>query len=189
MTRMMAVAALALAAACGGQGGAPADAPAPQAGASTLPEGVIMGGGGPNVFVLLGARQQLSLTSGQVTTLDSINRLWSLRNDSLQRQLRAPRERTEIPIVRPVLEQMAVNNDAANRLVEGVLSTEQRRIACTLPVAQDRPTYVTATAPGTTRAGGRNGLGQRARRDTVPSPRTARGWPWCGAATAADSAG
>lgn len=191
-TRMMAVAALALAAACGGQGGAPADAPALQAGASALPEGVIMGGGGPNVFVLLGARQQLALSSGQVTALDSIGRLWSVRNDSLQRQLRAPRERTEIPLVRPVLEQMAVNNDAANRLVEGVLTAEQRRIACTLPIAQaDRrgPARVTAPAPGTTRAGGRNGLGQRARRDTVTGTRMRRGWSWCATAAAADSAG
>jgi hypothetical protein len=192
MTRMMAVAVLALAAACGGQGGAPADAPAPQAGAPALPEGVITGGGGPNVFALLGARQQLALTSAQVTSLDSIGRLWSVRNDSLQRQLRVPRERTEIPVVRPVLEQMAVNNDAANRLVENVLNAEQRRIACTLPVVQtDRrgPSYTTAPPPGTTRAGGRNGLGQRARRDTVPGTRMRRGWPWCGAATAADSAG
>lgn len=192
MTRMMAVAALALAAACGGQGGAPADAPAPRAGAPALPEGVLMGGGGPNVFALLGARQQLSLTSPQVTALDSIGRLWSVRNDSLQRQLRAPRERTEIPVVRPVLEQMAVNNDAANRMVQDVLTPEQRRIACTLPVAQAdrRPAYATAPAPGTTRAGGRNGLGQRARRDTVPTTlRMRRGWPWCGAAAAADSAG
>ncbi len=192
MTRMMAVAALALAAACGGQGGAPADAPAPQAGAPVLPEGMITGGGGPNVFVLLGARQQLSLTSAQVTALDSIGRVWSVRNDSLQRQLRAPRERTEIPVVRPVLEQIAVNNDAANRMVQGVLSAEQQRIACTLPVVQtDRrgPAYATAPAPGTTRAGGRNGIGQRARRDTVSTLRMRRGWSWCGAATAADSAG
>jgi hypothetical protein len=187
---MMAVAALALAAACGGQGGAPADAPAPQASAAALTE--IRGGGGPNVFVLLGARQQLSLTSAQVTALDSIGRLWSVRNDSLQRQLRAPRERTEIPVVRPVLEQMAENNEAANRMVEGVLNGEQRRIACTLPVAEAdrrRPTYVTAPAPGTTRPGGRNGLGQRARRDTVPTTLLRRGWPWCGAGVAADTAG
>jgi hypothetical protein len=189
-TRMMAAAALVLAAACGGQAAPPEEGPAPS---QVRADGVsvVVGGGGPNVFVLIGARERLSLTGMQVTELDSIGRLWSVRNDSLQRQLRDTRGgRTDLGAVRPVLERMAENNGTANGAVEAVLTQEQRRIACTLtppePVRQPamRP-------PGYGRPGGRGGRMRPARGagDTVPGMRMRRGWPWCTAPVAADSAG
>lgn len=193
--RMMAVAALALTAACGGggTGAAPERGPAPQPAGGGLPPG-FTGGGAPNVFALLGARQQLSLTGAQVTALDSIGRGWSTRNDSLQRQLGRPGERTEVSLIRPVLERMAANNHEANAAIEGVLNAEQRRIVCTLPVAErpDRrgPDGPRAIGGSPVSPGGRMrpGRGPGGPRDTLPGMRGRRGWPWCGAAAPADSA-
>lgn len=188
MIRMMAVAALALAAACGGTGAAPDENPAPRAG-DALPAGVT-GGGGPNVFALLGARQQLSLTGPQVTELDSIGRMWSVRNDSLQRQLTGGR--TEVAMIRPLLERMAVNNGEANSAIEALLNPEQRRIACTLPVAQGPERRGPAAPRPGSRPGGYGSPNPRmrsGRNDTVPSMRMRRGWPWCSGAAAADTTG
>lgn len=177
--RMMAVAALALAAACGGST-PPQDGPAPQGAgegpgefAGPMPGGV--GGGGPNVFALIGARERLGLNGAQVTDLDSIGRAWSVVNDSVQRELRRRGERTSAT-VHPLLLRMAENNDAANRAVEALLNEEQRRVACTLPAAQpgradSRPP---ANRPSDRRAGARRQPG-----DSVPGMRMRRGWPWC----------
>lgn len=191
MMRMMAVAALALSAACGGTGTAPEQGPAPRQDGGMLSAGAT-GGGGPNVFALLGARQQLALTGAQVTELDSIGRMWAVRNDSLQRQVGRPGERTDIALIRPVLEQMAANNEQSNAAIETVLNAEQRRIACTLPVVQ-RPERRGQADGGRMGGGGRpGGPGGGVRpgrgRDSVPGMRMRRGWPWCAATAPADSA-
>jgi hypothetical protein len=185
MIRMMAVAALALSAACGGAGAAPQDRPSPEQ-AGARPPG-LTGGSVPNVFALLGARQQLSLTGPQVTELDSIGRVWSARNDSLQRQLGRPGERAEVALIRPILERVAANNQQANTAIEALLSAEQRRIVCTLPVAgAAEPRMPVADRPVNPNAG----MGSvRSRRDTLPAMRMRRGWPWCSAAADADTAG
>lgn len=192
--RMIAVAALALSAACGGSGAAPEDNPAPRRAGGPLPAGLV-GGGGPNVFVLLGAREQLALTSAQVTELDTIGRGWSVRNDSLARQLQDMRGRATIEEMHPLLERMAMNNQVSNGYVETVLNADQRRIACTLTAGQQgdrrRPTV---GGRMTDRGGGRpGGSGGRMRpgrggADTVPGLRTGSGWPWCTSAAPADSA-
>lgn len=191
--RMMAVAALALAAACGGttppqNGPAPRDAD--EGGPMMMGAGV--GGSGPNVFALIGQRERLALTGPQVVELDSIGRAWSLVNDSLQRELRGRGgERTSMEAVRPLLLRMAENNDTANRAVEGVLNDEQRRIACTLqpPQAQGEvrgPPQ--GRRPGGARPGSRMGGRPGARPGAEPGTRVRRGWPWCGPAAPADSA-
>jgi hypothetical protein len=189
--RMIAAAALVLAAACGGQGASPDEGPSPAQGRMAGGAGPVLGGSGPNVFALIGARQQLALTGAQVTELDSIGRVWSVRNDSLQRQLRDYRGgRTDLGLVRPILERMAENNGVANQAVEALLNPEQRRIACTLtPPEPARPQ--TMRPPGSARVGGRGGRMRPARGggDTVPGMRLRRGWPWCAAPVAADSAG
>lgn len=196
MIRMMAVAALALAAACGGAGAAPQEGPAPQQGAGELPGG-LRGGSAPNVFALLGARQQLSLTSAQVTVLDSIGRTWSVRNDSLQRQLGdRGADRTDLTVVRPLLERMAANNQEANGAIESVLNAEQRRIACTLqpPQGPERrvPPPSGRVQDGGRRPGGFGGPGGRMGPgrpgEPMPQMQARRGWPWCSAPAAADSA-
>jgi hypothetical protein len=191
MTRMMAAAALVLVAACGGQAAPPEDGPAPAQARMAGDGPPVLGGSGPNVFALIGARQQLALTGAQVTELDSINRVWSVRNDSLQRQLRDYRGgRTDLEAVRPVLVQMAENNGVANAAVEAVLTAEQRRIACTLtpPEPATRPQAV--RPPGSARIGGRGGRMRPANGSEVePGMRLRRGWPWCAAPVAADSAG
>ena len=204
--RMIAVAALGLASACGG-GAAPADGPGPQnaadGGQGELAQmaGFSMGGGEPRVFSLLGARERLALTSHQVTVLDSVNRVWASRNDSLQRSLRAvwgnsrSRSNASFQQARPVLIAIAENNDVANRAVESLLDTAQRGTACTIQMEQRGEARAQAAAQG---RGGRPGgrAGGRppprrprggAQRDTVPGTRALRGWPWC-AATPADSA-
>lgn len=190
-TRWMAVAALALAAACGGGSGtAPADGPAPQARADAPGDGRAVGGGGPNVFALIGARQQLALTSAQVVELDSIGRMWSVRNDSLQRRIGGPGARTtDLGVLRPLLERMAENNASANQAVESLLTADQRRIACTLPNAQadDRRARM-ADVPGAGRPGMRGRMRPARGADTLPRMGMRRGWPWCTGAAPADSA-
>lgn len=186
MIRMMAVAALVLSAACGGAGNAPQDGPAPGPAGAPLPAG-LTGGSVPNVFALMGARQQLALTGAQVTELDSIGRMWSVRNDSLQRQLGRSGERAEVALVRPVLERMAANNQEANTAIEALLNADQRRIACTLPVAQG-PERRFPVAERPINPNGRLGSA-RNRRDTAPAMPMRRGWPWCSAAAAADTTG
>jgi hypothetical protein len=186
--RMMTVAALTLAAACGGT--TPSrDGPAPREPGEgpgefvgPMPGGV--GGGGPNVFALIGARERLGLNGAQVTDLDSIGRAWSVVNDSVQRELRRRGERTPAATVHPLLLRMAENNDAANRAVEALLSEEQRRVACTLPAAQpgradSRPPV---NRPSDRRAGARRQPG-----DSVPGMRMRRGWPWCASASPSNS--
>jgi hypothetical protein len=193
--RMMAVAALALAAACGGTT-PPEDGPAPGGrggpGGTGGPMMSGMGGGGPNVFALIGAREQLSLSGAQVTELDSIGRAWSVLNDSLQRQLRGRRgDRTPMEEVRPLLLRMAANNESANRAVETLLSDEQRRMACALPAAQGearRRPPPGAPMPGGRPGGARRPRSQRMPGDTMPGMRMSRGWPWCAPTVPADSA-
>lgn len=203
MTRMTAVAALVLAAACGGSA-PPENGPAPQGpdgpGGPGRPGGpgmVALGGGPPSVFALIGAREQLGLSGAQVTELDSIGRVWSVRNDSLQRQLSeldGRRNATTMERARPILLRMAENNQWAGGAVETLLSEEQRRIACTLPNAQgDR--RGTATPRGTGAGPGRRGPGGRggmrpggAPGEMEPGMRMRRGWPWCAQTAPADSA-
>lgn len=190
--RMIAVAALALAAACGGQG-QPADGPGPQEGAGgSVDEAMggmmVMGGGQPAVFALLGARERLSLTGPQVTVLDSINRLWAARNDTLQRQLRGEwsqsprRSRRSFEQARPVLMAIAENNDLANRAVQSVLNEQQRATACVMQGElreQERTrSRERALPPGMRRRPG------DAPFDTIPGARALRGWPWCSSAMA-----
>jgi hypothetical protein len=155
--RMTAVAALALAAACGGST-PPENGPAPRDPGQGAPVmlGPGVGGSGPNVFALIGQRERLALTGPQVVELDSIGRAWSLVNDSVQRELRGRGgERTPIEAVRPLLLRMADNNETANRAVEAVLNDEQRRIACTLqpPQAQGEVRRPAGGAAGAGAAG------------------------------------
>jgi hypothetical protein len=205
--RMIAVAALGLASACGG-GSAPSEGPGPESGAEGGPAGELaqmgnfsIGGGEPRVFSLLGARERLALTSHQVTVLDSVNRVWASRNDSLQRSLRAvwgnsrSRSNASFQQARPVLIAIAENNDVANSAVESLLDAGQRSTACTIQMEQRGEARAQSAAQGRGgRPGGRAGGRPPPRRprggaplDTVPGTRALRGWPWC-AATPADSA-
>lgn len=197
MTRMLAVAALVLAAACGGSA-PPQDGPAPQGpggpGSAAMGPMASIGGGPPSVFALIGAREQLSLTGAQVTELDSINRVWSVRNDSLQRQLReidGRRNAATMERARPLLLRMAENNQWAGSAVESLLNPEQRRIACTLPVAASADRSAPDAGPRRAGPGGRGGMRQPrgTMADGVTGTRARRGWPWCGPAVAVDSAG
>lgn len=192
MIRMMAVAALTLAAACGGSTPRQ-DGPAPQAAgegpggfAGPMPAGV--GGGGPNVFALIGARERLGLSGAQVTDLDSIGRAWSLVNDSVQRELRRRGERTAAT-VHPLLLRMAENNDAANRAVEALLNEEQRRVACTLPAAQPDARRPANARPPVNRPSDRRAGARRQAGDSVPGMRMRRGWPWCGPSSPSNGPG
>jgi hypothetical protein len=194
ITRMTAVAALVLAAACGGSA-PPDDGPAPQgpggAGEPGMRAGI--GGGPPSVFALIGAREQLGLSGAQVTELDSIGRMWSVRNDSLQRQLAeldGRRNATTMDRARPILLRMAENNQRAGRAVETLLNEEQRRIACTLPNAQGErrvsPGRAPGAGPGGRGPGGRGGMRPGGPGGGEPGMRTR--WPWCAPAVPADSA-
>lgn len=192
--RMMAMAALTLAAACGGGTAPPRDGPAPRGPgegpggvAGPMPAGV--GGGGPNVFALIGARERLSLTGAQVTDLDSIGRSWSVVNDSVQRELRRRGERTPVETVHPLLLRMAENNDAANRAVEALLNEEQRRVACTLPNAQPEARRPPVSRPPVNRPSDRRAGARRQPGDSVPGMRMRRGWPWCAPAAPAPGEG
>ena len=206
--RMIAVAALGLAAACGGGAAAPSEGPGPENRPDGGPQGdmagmggISMGGGQPSVFSLLGARERMALNSEQVTALDSINRVWASRNDLLQRQLRAvwgsSRSRTSRSFeeARPVLIQIAENNEIANRAVESLLNPEQRLTACAIQVEQRGEAAGRAEArdgrPVRRPAADRRVPVRRPRGtqlDTIPGARAIRGWPWCAATLPADTA-
>ena len=187
MIRMMAVAALALAAACGG--GAPsAGGPAPQGPVGELGG---TGGGVPDIFALIGARQQMGLTGEQVTALDSIQRVWSVGNDTLRRKLRdaaGAHGRMDLEVARPLLEGLAENNFSAGRAVEALLDEEQRRIACTLRQPASR--RWSGSRPPGIGIPGRRGMqpGDQVAADTLAPLRGRRGWHWCAVGVPADSA-
>lgn len=151
----------------------PESGPAP-AGPVVLDVG---GGGTPSIRGLIGERQRLRLTGAQVTTLDSIAMRLASANDSLRNSIGEAGERprpgsAEWQRTVPVLETMARNNRAASQLVQGVLTEEQRRIACEMQAEDADAEPMRRTPPGAARIGGRG------RPAEVVEPRV-RGWPWC----------
>lgn len=174
-TRWMAAAALLLAAACGGGSAPPEDGPAPAAQARPAVGGPVtntrVGGGAPNVTALLGAREQLGLTSAQVTALDSIRGAWAEVDMGLRAQMRDGD-------AGPAIVRMAENNAAAHEAIEAVLTPEQRRTVCAMPGSR------VAGAPAGPPPGRRGDFMRRRARglpgDSIPAMHLAGGWPWCG---------
>jgi len=181
--RITAVAGLVLAAACGGTA-PPQDGPSPQgagrAGGMGMQDLEVIGGGPPSVFALIGAREQMGLTGAQVTALDSIGRMWSMRNDSLRRELGEFDGRRRTPEamerMRPILLRIAENNHWAGTTVGELLSQEQRGIACTLQSPPPAERGRNGRRPTGPRRGMRPSEGNGV---AVPNLRASRGWPWC----------
>jgi hypothetical protein len=169
------LAALALLAACGP---APDPASAPRA---VTPLGLEP----PPIYSLLGFRQDLGLTSQQVTALDSIAVAVRQQNAPLVQELRdrnPPRAQQRGVILvdtatQPALEQLRANNRAAVAAVGEVLTPEQRTSACRLFEQNGRDRTRRAEQAR------REQQQQQQRRtgmvaDTLGMPGRA-GWTWC----------
>jgi len=205
MKRYAAVMACLLAAGCGGQT-EPAGSPAPEPGMSRG-EGPGMGMGGmgmgggmgaPPVYALIGARERLSLTSAQVTALDSLGERLERQNRELRRQLEdrgfRPGSRptqAQMEAARPVFEQIRQNNTRTMEAVGALLNEEQRQGACTLQREGREEGRGGRRGGGVREGGGRGGRqggrmggGMEGRRpggmaaDSMMMGRS-RGWPWC----------
>lgn len=135
----------------------------------------------PPIYSLLGYRERLELTSGQVEALDSIAQDVKRRNDPLVDSLRvvaaarSGRARGIIPITdetRPVLERVRDQNRAAVISVQDVLSQEQQTQVCQLfeQTRQDRERSSRER--------------DRPRQQIAPADTALflpiRGWSWCG---------
>lgn len=165
MTRTLKTALLALLAGCG-PGPAPAGSPEVITPLTLEP---------PPIYALLGYRQDLSLTSEQVTALDSIARATRERTSPLADSLQRAARRTRTGIIRldestaPVLERIREGHREAVEAVREVLTDEQEATTCRL-FAQARR----GTAPP----------GQPAARRPPPdslagAAAAARVWSWC----------
>lgn len=157
----------------------------------------------PSIYGLLGAREELKLTSAQVTVLDSIAEELRTANRRLADQMRditrsrpggpivEPRDSAERARFLPLLRRVAENNQRAVGAVRTALTEEQRTAACR--IADDR-----ADRGFDADFSGRSGHPrQRPQRrglvvdpEAMPDsvmPGVGRAWPWCRAATPARS--
>jgi hypothetical protein len=148
----------------------------------------------PSVYGLIGAREQLKLTSAQVTTLDSIAEAVREQNrpfaDSLGRftrsgnggPIRMPTNDAQRRDFIVILKQMGENTRRGVEGVQAVLNAEQRTAACALAQEERRWRGGRMQGRGGMGGEGRGGRGGRrmpAMMDSVGG-RTG-GWPWCGA--------
>ena len=137
----------------------------------------------PTVYAVLGHREQLGLSSAQVSAIDSIGGWLQARNEPLLDSLRLrddgrsrlPRESADA-----VMEAIRANQRAAVDGVAAALTAEQRARVCQL-FAEQRGER------GRRSRGSRPSLARRARgsaRDTLPGGPRAR-WGWCAPQAAA----
>lgn len=137
----------------------------------------------PPVYALLGYRQELSLTSEQISALDAVAERVRDRNAPLVDSLRSLGDRggrgfiTIDARTEPILERVRESNRVAAEEVREVLSEEQESTTCRL-FAESRRRGMEGRAPG-----------RRPRGGMMPDS-AARGpgvgalaWPWCAPAT------
>jgi hypothetical protein len=143
----------------------------------------------PSIYGLIGERQRLSLTSPQVTALDSIAEELRTTNhrltDSLREitgsrsggPVRAPRDSVQRAAFLPVLRQIGQNNQAAVRAVEAALTPDQRRIVC--GIARENLDERTLQAGRRGPPGGMRRMPPGGMEPDSLMPAGYRGWPWC----------
>jgi hypothetical protein len=143
--------------------------------------------GPPPIYALLGYRNELSLTSDQVTALDSIAQTAQEENRTLVEELQATsRERARQPGFfeltaegEAVLERIRANQRRAVDGVADLLSEEQQATVCRL------------FQPGRRNPSARQPPAARAAADTAQArrgPQGPPGWHWCEERPAAESA-
>jgi hypothetical protein len=160
----------------------------------------------PSVYALLGRREQLKLTSQQVTAIDSIAEALSDTNRVLTTQLRQvsgsrpggpvrrPRSEEQEDRFVPVLERIGENNRRAQEAIGRVLTAEQRDTLCAEQGRQREP-FEERFGRGMGRGGGRPPMGGRGgaglppigipgsgmemEDDSVEGPPVRRGWAFC----------
>jgi hypothetical protein len=99
----------------------------------------------PPVYALIGERQELNLTSAQVTTLDSIGVALAAQNSPALRQIQEMQptgsfRRTsaaDVERARPLIDSIRENNRRAQEAVRVLLSEQQRTDVCRM-YAPDR---------------------------------------------------
>jgi hypothetical protein len=144
----------------------------------------------PPIYSLLGYRQEIGLTSEQVTALDSIAEAVRRENAPLVQQLRRqnpPRAEARGFIVvdsaaQPAYTQLRENNRQAVAAVGEVLTAEQRTAACRVLDQSQRDRMARR---GAAQQPPRQGVGRMAAADTTLLARGAAGWAWCAPAAPA----
>ncbi len=145
----------------------------------------------PPVYALLGYRQEIGLTSEQVTALDSIAEAVRRENAPLVQQLRQQnparaQQRGFILVdsaAQPALNQLRENNRRASAAVGEVLSPEQRTTACRVLTQSQRDRMARRGAQQQQQTRQRVG-GNVVQADTAWT-RGGAGWAWCAPASPA----
>ncbi|CAN5794683.1 hypothetical protein BH23GEM6_BH23GEM6_01990 [soil metagenome] len=147
----------------------------------------------PPVYSLLGYRQEIGLTSEQVTALDSIAEGVRRENAPLVQRLRernpaSAQQRGFIlidTVARPVLEQVRQNNREAAAAVGEVLTTEQRASACRMFEQQQRERMTRRGSQAEDARARQQQQGRGAIRVEPSDTAVVRGavWGWCSPAT------
>lgn len=148
----------------------------------------------PPVYSLLGYRDEIGLTSAQVTALDSIAEGVRRENAPLVQQLRernpARAQQRGFILVdsasQPVLEELRQNNRQAVAAVGEVLTAEQRTTACRL-IDQSQRDRMTRRGAQEARARQRRAPGRVEPEDTAWIGGRG-GWTWCAPASPASPA-
>lgn len=126
----------------------------------------------PPIYALFGYREQLELTSEQISTLDSIARAAQIENDTVLARIRQRAEEREEEIDLTLLSQLTdVNLRTAERVGE-VLTEEQRARVCELFEETRRERAEAAARPRRTDR-------RSSREDTPVLQHAIRTWPWC----------
>ncbi|CAN5843154.1 hypothetical protein BH23GEM8_BH23GEM8_14640 [soil metagenome] len=148
----------------------------------------------PPVYSLIGFRQEIGLSSQQVSALDSVAEGVRSENAPLVQQLRdrntARAEQRGFIVVdsagQPILEQLRENNRSAVAAVGEILNPQQRTTACRL-FDQSRRDRMTRQGRQAQEARAREAR-TRARVDQIDTGTAAGGpWTWCTPAVPASS--
>jgi hypothetical protein len=148
----------------------------------------------PPVYSLLGFRQEMGLSSQQVTALDSVAEGVRRENAPLVQHLRdqntARAEQRGFIVVdsasQPVLEQLRENNQSAVAAVGEILNPQQRTVACRL-FDESRRDRMTRQSRQAQEARAREARA-RARMDRIDTGLATGGpWTWCTPAVPASS--
>lgn len=148
----------------------------------------------PRVYALIGEREELELTSQQITVLDSIGVALAEQNATLVVRVRQiqgadggrPRRLSneDVDSLRPLLEEIRDNNQAATDRVSALLLEPQERKACELAARPRSPREERALREREQREERDRRDRRMGQRDGVLESRStlsgrAGGWPWC----------
>jgi hypothetical protein len=138
----------------------------------------------PPVYALIGERQELSLTSAQVTALDSIGVALAAQNSPALRQIQEMQptgsfRRTsaaDVERARPLIDSIRENNRRAQERVQALLTEQQRGEVCKMYAPDRAEQRRRESAQREARQQPRG----RVEADTMMATLFSGPWSWCG---------